>query len=387
MALEAEELEYPDFLENTTEEDYHEKMLSNYPNEIDKTEGGFLWDVLRPVSIELSELTEFRFMELLKCLFPATCEESYLLDYHAARRNMQRRESEPATGYVDVVAEPGTVIPINYIFSTESGDEGDTVTFFTTIEVVINDSGKASIPVEAEEGGTQGNVAIGSVVLQVGDEYGNIIDSITEVNNSTAMTGGLDEESDDDLRERLDDYDKNQDKSYAGTPSDYKRWAMSVAGVGNATVISAKDTSGIVTIVVTDQSGQPASKVICDAVYNYIMSPDDPSSRLAPCGAFLVVQSPDSIKIGVSAKIYITDTTKLAVTEAFKVKMQSYLYNVTNTDHIVRKSKLQALLNDITGVYDIEDFILIESGSQVPGNITVDEKIVPVIGDIAFTEG
>lgn len=75
MALEAEELEYPEFLENTTEEDCHEKMLSNYPNEIDKTEGDFLWDVLRPVAIELSELTEFRLTIFSRQNLTMICEK------------------------------------------------------------------------------------------------------------------------------------------------------------------------------------------------------------------------------------------------------------------------------------------------------------------------
>ena len=41
MALEAEELELPDFLNNSSEEEIHEKMLSNLPEDIDKSEGGF----------------------------------------------------------------------------------------------------------------------------------------------------------------------------------------------------------------------------------------------------------------------------------------------------------------------------------------------------------
>ena len=39
MALEAEELELPDFLNNSSEEEIHEKMLSNLPEDIDKSEG------------------------------------------------------------------------------------------------------------------------------------------------------------------------------------------------------------------------------------------------------------------------------------------------------------------------------------------------------------
>lgn len=86
MALEAEEMELPDFLENSSEDEIHEKMLGNLPDDIDKSEGGFPWDFTRPTAIELSELKEYVLVEVLKCLFPATCEESYLLDYHADER-------------------------------------------------------------------------------------------------------------------------------------------------------------------------------------------------------------------------------------------------------------------------------------------------------------
>ena len=82
MAMEAEELEIPGFLENSSEDEIHEKMLANLPDDIDKAEGGFPWDFTRPTAIELSELKEYVLMEVIKSLFPATCEESYLLDMH-----------------------------------------------------------------------------------------------------------------------------------------------------------------------------------------------------------------------------------------------------------------------------------------------------------------
>ena len=53
MALEAEEMELPDFLENSSEDEIHEKMLGNLPEDIDKSEGGFPWDFTRPTAIEI----------------------------------------------------------------------------------------------------------------------------------------------------------------------------------------------------------------------------------------------------------------------------------------------------------------------------------------------
>lgn len=74
MALEAEELELPDFLNNSSEEEIHEKMLGNLPEDIDKSEGGFPWDFTRPTAIEIAELKEYVLVEVLKSLSPATCE-------------------------------------------------------------------------------------------------------------------------------------------------------------------------------------------------------------------------------------------------------------------------------------------------------------------------
>ena len=56
MALEAEEMELPDFLENSSEDEIHEKMLGNLPDDIDKAEGGFPWDFTRPTAIEYQNL-------------------------------------------------------------------------------------------------------------------------------------------------------------------------------------------------------------------------------------------------------------------------------------------------------------------------------------------
>ena len=52
MALEAEEIILPGFLQNSSEDEIHGKMLDNLPEDIDKSEGGFPWDFTRPTAIE-----------------------------------------------------------------------------------------------------------------------------------------------------------------------------------------------------------------------------------------------------------------------------------------------------------------------------------------------
>ena len=380
MALEAEELELPDFLTNTSVDDIHEKMLNNLPDDIDKSEGGFPWDFTRPTAIELSEVKEYTLVEVLKSMFPVTCEESYILDFHSEERGIVRRESVNASGYVSVTGKPGLIIPLGYGFSTNADDDGNTIDFVSTEEVTIDSLGNAKIPIEATEGGAGSNVGANVVVLHTGDETGELLEDITSVSNDDPITGGLDEEYDDTLRERIVTYDRSQSNSFIGNPSDYKRWAMSVAGVGAVTVTSAEDTSGTVKLVILDQNGDPASKSIQDDVYDYIMSPNDKDSRLAPINAVLSIVTPVTLKINISAKVYLKGIELKDVESTFRNKVQEYLLNNALEDLIVRVSAISDLLYSIDGVYDYENVTI----NGYAKNLTIDSGQVPVLGTITL---
>lgn len=383
MALEAEELELPDFLNNSSEKEIHEKMLSNLPEDIDKSEGGFPWDFTRPTAIEIAELKEYVLVEVLKSLSPVTCEESYLLDYHADGRGLVRRESVNATGYVTVTAKAGLVIPLGYGFSTEADDEGNTIDFVTTEEVTVDSLGNAKIPIEAAEGGSASNVGVNTIVLHAGDETGELLDEIISVTNEEAVTGGLDEEDDDTLRERIVEYDRSHDISYVGNVADYKRWALSVPGVGAVTVIPAKDDSGIIKIILMDQNGVPASKQIQDAVYDYIMRPDSESDRLAPPNAVLEITAPETVVVNISAVVYLREAEIGDVQNDLKAALQSYLLNVSSNDSAVRISAINSILGAVSGIYDYDSVQI----NGVSKNVDLESGQMPVLGTVTITEG
>lgn len=383
MALEAEELELPDFLNNSSEEEIHEKMLSNLPEDIDKSEGGFPWDFTRPTAIEIAELKEYVLVEVLKSLSPVTCEESYLLDYHADGRGLVRRESVNATGYVTVTAKAGLVIPLGYGFSTEADDEGNTIDFVTTEEVTVDSLGNAKIPIEAAEGGSASNVGVNTIVLHAGDETGELLDEIISVTNEEAVTGGLDEEDDDTLRERIVEYDRSHDISYVGNVADYKRWALSVPGVGAVTVIPAKDDSGTIKIILMDQNGVPASKQIQDAVYDYIMRPDSESDRLAPPNAVLEITAPETVVVNISAVVYLREAEIGDVQNDLKAALQSYLLNVSSNDSAVRISAINSILGAVSGIYDYDSVQI----NGVSKNVDLESGQMPVLGIVTITEG
>ena len=190
----------------------------------------------------------------------------------------------------------------------------------------------------------------------------------------------MDEEDDEAFRERIVESDKNKDASYAGTPADYKRWANEVSGVGSVTVVAAQDTSGTVTLVITDGNGDPANSTLCNAVYNHIMSPNDEDQRLAPINAVLVVQAPSSISITISANIELSGSNIDTVTAAFKEALRDYLHSSID-DGEIRYTKISNILGDTAGVYDYTN-LTVNGGTE---NITLTSKQLPTVGEITLT--
>ena len=50
------------------------------------------------------------------------------------------------------------------------------------------------------------------------------VEGIVSITNPVKATGGTEEETDDELRERIMEANEQMDDSYIGNESDYKRW-------------------------------------------------------------------------------------------------------------------------------------------------------------------
>ena len=193
----------------------------------------------------------------------------------------------------------------------------------------------------------------------------------------------MDEEDDDTLRERIVEYDRSHDISYVGNVADYKRWALSVPGVGAVTVIPAKDDSGIIKIILMDQNGVPASKQIQDAVYDYIMRPDSESDRLAPPNAVLEITAPETVVVNISAVVYLREAEIGDVQNDLKAALQSYLLNVSSNDSAVRISAINSILGAVSGIYDYDSVQI----NGVSKNVDLESGQMPVLGIVTITEG
>lgn len=371
---EIKEFVIPSFLQGNSVDEIHKEMLGTMPDDIDKGEGGFPWDFTRPTALINAEVINFKLIEVMKNIWPQYAYEQSL-DDHAVNRGLIRKPAEYATGKLTVTGTPGTKIEKGFKFSTEVDTDNPAIEFEAAYEVTIPPEGSIEFDIKAAVAGTDGNVAASTIKVQVAPIRG-----ILSIINNAPVTGGIDQESDKDLQQRVVEYDRNQGLSFVGSNIDYKRWAMSVQGVGQAQIVEATDDTGLVTIVITDTEGNPGSSELCTKVYNYIMRPDAPPLRLAPVNSLLSVISPSTVVINVSCTVYLQEgylmeTVRLAFIETLK----DFLINTTES---VRYISIAALLSPLytDGIEDVANIIV--NGGTV--NIPLTQGQIATAGTVTF---
>lgn len=357
----------------------HARMLENLPDDIDKTEGGFAHDFTRPAALEKAELL-IAINEAIQVFFPEWSYAGYL-DKLAAGAGLARKKATAAAGILSVSGVEGTTFEAGFRFCTPSTAIAPNVEFEVTQTTIIGDDGTAQVPVICTETGTVGNVPANSITLM-----SKPIGGVLKITNEKAITGGSELETDDALRQRIMERDRNNESSFVGNDSDYKRWAKEVDGVGTVVVVPEWQGTGTGTVklIVMDVNGSPANDTILAAVYNHIISPANRDERLAPIGAILTVTTASPIAISISASITLESGADIAgVTEAFKAAMLRY-FEEAKAESSVRYTRVGSVLSETAGVLDYSAPTLKLNGGTDNIAITVDDY--PTISSVVLTE-
>ena len=374
------EYKNPDFLEGQSARTINQRMMAELPNDIDKVEGGFIWDLLMPSAKEKSELLQFRLVQAIKTMFHMWAEGRWL-DYHAHDTGLVRRAANNAYGSVVVTGIVGTVIPEGFIFSVPSEGGEPAIDFATLDAAEIPEEGTVEIHVQAVESGRHSNVAKDTVTIMRSPMKG-----ITHITNPEAITGGAPAEDDETLRQRIDDALAGNNDSYVGNNGDYARWAMEVPGVGFAHTIPAEDYNGpnSVKVVVSDMDGLPANEQILQNVELHIFGTNrkDPA-RLAPVGVIdWAVVAPAPIAVNYSFKLKLkTGATIESVKEGFEKALVTYYKKVTTLAATVNPVKFVEVSAVLLGVNGVDDFKRLRINGALD-NIVFQEDEFPVTGEI-----
>jgi len=365
----------PDFLDDNTVDDIHQRMMANIPEDIDDTPGGFPYDLTRPSAIEESETREYYIVRVIMAMFPQYAWDEFL-DMHALQTHLTRHQATYAKGYLLITGEPGTEIEAGSIFATPATGSLDSVQFLTDEDCVIGDDGTVTVAVTADEPGPDSNVPAGAVTLA--DDPDENIEHIT---NPEPMEGGADEEDDDDLWDRMAEEYENSN-TYLGNDGDYVRWAKE-AGAGGCKVDPCWDGPGTVKLVLVDTNGDPASDELVQAVYDHIVSEGDRSKRLLPTGcAELTVKAADTLSIGFT----ITGIQHEATTDIYQIKRAfasavKGIFPAAIEQGLLRYNDVRPLIKDIPGVTDFDTFLM--NGGM--SNISLRTDEYPAVGQMDFS--
>jgi uncharacterized phage protein gp47/JayE len=186
--------------------------------------------VLRIMSDAKSGLAHLAFLYLdwlSKQLMPDTAETEWL-DRHGtiwlvnADGSKGRKSATYANGLVQFGGTDNIIIPVGTLLTGAQGVQYQTVT-----EAVIASGGFGTSQAVALTAGVVGNLPDGTSIAPIAPIAG-----VGEITLLGDMTGGVDQETDDQLRERV--LFRIQNPPMGGSQADYVRWAMAVPGVTRA---------------------------------------------------------------------------------------------------------------------------------------------------------
>jgi uncharacterized phage protein gp47/JayE len=348
--------------ENETFERILERMLARLPDDIDKRQGSVVYDLLAPAAAELAQ-AYIEMDNVLNLGFADTTYGEYL-DRRAAEQGLTRKPAVKATGRLTFSGPKGTIIPVGTRVSTE----GETPVYFvTTTEVTITE-GPVTVDAEAEVGGVNGNVDAGKITVVLGDLSG-----VVTVTNAEPFTGGIDEETDEELLARYKE--KVTRPITSGNKYQYEAWAKEVPGVADARCYPRWNGNGTVKIVVVDSEKRSPSAQVIQAVADHI-------EEVRPVLADVTVVGVTEVPINISVTVTLAAGVNPSDVEvSIRENITEYFKQIAFVDTIVRYTAIGNAILDANGVIDYSNLTV--NGSVA--NVILNDDEVPILGAVSIT--
>jgi len=335
--------------EDMTYENILKDMLSRVTSDVDKREGSVIFDALAPCAYKLAE-TYFKLNNFIDLVSADTAVGEYL-DRVVADYGIKRKAATYAVRKVEATA------PV---------DIGTRWGLKDTTYVITEKMSDTEYKAKCEQLGS------------IGNQYSGLLDNIDNVPDVAAaltdiIISGEDEETDDSLRARF--YNQIRTPSTSGNADHYRKWAMEVAGCGDAKVLPLWNGNGTVKVLVVDEN-MAVDEALPAAVAAHI-------ETVRPIGAAVTVESPQEKVISISAGVVLDGSKTLNdVYTSFSKAFSEYLKDIVFKNYSISYARIGSLLLSTDGVADYVN-LLVNGGAA---NITIGEAEVPVAGTIALTE-
>lgn len=332
------------------------RTLENIYLDIDKREGSIINEFASANALSLARA----YIDMGDIISLGFIEDTFdtFLDKRVSEFGVYRKQGTKAVGEVKITVESEVTINNGTILT--SGD----LSF-----VVLNDITTSSIDtlyVEALQIGTRYNLLAGTRFTMKNPPSG-----ITELINESSFTGGLDLETDSELRDRFNKVVTNP--STSGNKAHYEEWALEVIGVSKATVYPLFDGPGTVKVVVVGSDGLPVNESVLEATQDYI-------DEVKPIGPKVVVATPEILQINISANIELNPMFLLEdIISNVEEELAGYLKSVESE---VVYNKIVGIIAKESGVVDFEGLVVNGGTSNIP----IETDVIPVAGEVELIE-
>lgn len=294
--------------------------------------------------------------------FPQTAQGEYL-DKHAQLRGLVRRAAVAAEGILrfetDQAPSTDLTIPAGTVCMTAG-----LVRFETTQEAVLQ-AGETMVETTAAavEPGASGNVAAGTIRAMAVAPVG-----VSRCTNPEGFSGGLDEESDEELRERV--LETFQRMPNGANAAFYEQSAMSFPRVAAAAVVPRPRGVGSVDVVVSTAAGVPDSELL-EELQAYF-------EERREIAVDVLVRAPEVQDVDVTVQIQTAanrdgETVRQAVEQA----VRSW-FDGRQLGQSILRARLGQLIFDVDGV---ENYVLTAPAADV----TVESDVLPMLKTLSVT--
>lgn len=322
-------------------------------------EGGFAWDTLSANSKEF-EKAYAEMALIIEASFPQTSWGDWLTR-KAEEHGIIRQEATNSSVILTITGQAGTTVQEGSLFSTNDGKN-----FLTVESKKIEDDGTVDIKAQSQDVGTNCNVDAETITKIPVSIYG-----VSAVTNKSPAYDGFDEETDEELLERL--LFKVRQPATSGNKNHYVIWATNVEGVGGVKVLPLWNGNGTVKVIITDAKNEIASEDLIAKVQNYI-------DEQRPIGATVTVVSPKPLNIDIGLKVTKgsgnPNEIKNVVNDFFKTTAfeREYVSYAQVGKVILEKTA--------TGVQDYSNLTL----NNKAENIALTDEQLPTVGQVYLIE-
>jgi uncharacterized phage protein gp47/JayE len=266
---------------------------------------------------------------------------------------------------VNLTGQAGVVVPQNSTMKTEPLP-GAQITYETLEQVNLLASSPTPVIVRALDPGVIGNLTNGQVISF--DPVLNGVDRDAVVLGE--LTGGTDDETDDELRARI--LKRIREPPMGGDRTDYEAWVLAVPGVTRAWTNALEQ--GIGTVVTrfmmddlrADNNGFPLQEDV-DTVANYLNT----VRPVAVKDVFVVAPIPFPINLNINELVVDNAATR----EAIELSLTDMLFTKAVPGGTIYSSWVEAAIADALGV-DHFELVFETTAMPSPGHLAILGSII-----------